>query len=209
MCRVRNSVFQSEWKHKCMTVSGRRWHGIVQWDGFCYSSASNQKLEILLCLLNFRFLTSSHSDWNWQNNYLFFPNGSQSMWAGSKHRDMWRERKREREKVENSEGRKRQRFVEFLAMFQSSGRHIAEGWRREEDREGRKEGGREGKALGGETSGDCVAGVPLMSPDRNQIGSRAASKLWLCIRLAPPGFSWPGQARFWLVVGHSWSRPMV
>eukprot|EP00064_Thunnus_orientalis_P011908 superscaffoldBa00001769_g11940 len=30
----------------------------------------------------------------------------------------------------------------------------------------------------------------------NQIGSRTASALWLFIRLAPPGFSWPEQARF-------------
>lgn len=121
--------------------------------GVWFNSSPNQKrVRFHLCLLHFLFLTSSHQNWNWQGNYHFTLNWSQSVWAGSKHRDT-RGGKREMEG-----GGKEEAFWEHLAMVQSSVRRIA--WRMERD-VGREIG--KGKKEG-ETFGDCVAGVPLMSP---------------------------------------------
>ena len=75
------------------------------------------------------------------------------MWAGSKHRDTRGGKKRD-----GGEREKKEAFWEHLAMVQSSVRRIAS----RVGRDGGREAGREKRE--GETFGDCVAGVPLMSP---------------------------------------------
>lgn len=184
--------------HSCLSAGmARNW----QFDQVCgvwFNSVPNQKcLRFHLCLLHFLFLTSSRRNWNWQGNYHFILNWSQSMWAGSKHRDT-KGGKREMEEE------KKEAFWEHLAMVQSSVRRIA--WR--VGRDGGRKAGREKKE--GETFWrlrcGCSLDVPLTG---TRLGRRAASALWLFIRLAPPGFSWPEQARFWDAVAHSWSQPVV
>lgn len=62
------------------------------------------------------------------------------------------------ERGKKRDGGEKKAFLEHLAMVQSSVRRIA----RRVGRDGGREAGREKKE--GETFGDCVAGVPLMSP---------------------------------------------
>lgn len=173
--------------------TARNW----QFDQVCgvwFDSAPNQKrVRFHLCLLHFLFLTSSHWNWNWQGNYHFTLNWSQSMWAGSKHGD-------------TRGGKKREKRSSILGEF-GDGSVICNTYRlkggerwKERSREGKRKGRRLEIAL---------RVFPWCPPDRNQIGSRAASALWLFIRLAPPGFSWPEQARFWDAAAHSWSQPVV
>lgn len=150
-----------------------------QFDQVCgawFNSVPNQKhSRFHLCLLHFLSLTSSLQNWNWQGNYHFILNWSQSMWAGSKHRDT-KEGKRDMEE------KKKGAFWEHLAMVQSSVRRIA--WRVGRD-------GSEGEKGRGDVLEIALRVFPWCPPDRNQIGRRAASALWLFICLAPPGFSWP------------------
>jgi len=168
--------------HNCLPAGMVQNWQFSQVCGAWFNSSPNQKrVRFHLCLLHFLFLTSSRRNWNWQGNYHFTLNWSQSMWAGSKHGDTRGGKKRDG-------GEKKRRRRSILGAF-GDGSVICktyrlkggEGWR-----EKRGRGKRKGRRLE-----IALRVFPWCPPDRNQIGSRAASALWLFIRLAPPGFSWP------------------
>lgn len=149
-----------------------------------------------LCFECFLSLISSLWNWKWQGNYHFILNWSQSMWAGSRSTD----KRGEREMEEREEGGKKG-FWEHLAMVQSSLRCIA--WR-----VGRDGGGGEGR--GGETFWrlhcGCSLDVPLTG---TRLGDARRRRFGFFICLAPPGFSWPAQARFRDSVARWWSQPVA
>lgn len=146
-------AFWCETRHKCVTVSQRGWHGIDNSTKFVESDSIPfpiKSLRFHLCLLHFLFLTSSRQNWNWQGNYHFILNWSQSMWAGSKHRDTRGGKKRDGGGKKSILGA----FGDGSVICKTYRLKGGERWK-ERSREGEKEG---------ETFGDCVAGVPLMSP---------------------------------------------
>lgn len=123
-----------------------------------------------LCLLHFLSLISSLRNWKWQGNYHFILNWSQSMWAGSRHRDKggggWGGR------GEREEGKKD--FGSIWRWFSHLHDVSLEGW-----------GGMEAGVGGVEIA---LRVFPWCPHDRNQIGRRAASALWLFYLSGSTGF---------------------
>lgn len=166
-------AFPDELRHKRLTFSQR---GIARWQfhQVLVQFVSNQKHRgFHLCLLHFLSLISSLWNWKWQDNYHFILNWFQSMWAGSRQRD-----KRGKERW-RKERRGKKGFWEYLAMVQSSLRCIA--WRVEKD------GGGGGKGRG-DILEIALRVFPWCPPDRNQIGRRMASALWLFYLSGSAGF---------------------
>lgn len=181
--------------HNCLSAGmARNW----QFDRVCgvwFNSVPNQKrLRFHLCLLHFLFLTSSRQNWNWQGNYHFILNWSQSMWAGSKHGDT-RGGKREMEE------KKKEAFWEHLAMVQSSVRRIA--WR--VGRDGEREAGREKKGRGDvwRLRCGCSLDVPLTGTRLGAARRRRFGFLFVWLRRVFPGLSRPGSETLWPTRGAS------
>lgn len=182
--------------HNCLSAGmARNW----QFDHVCgawFNSVPNQKhSRFHLCLLHFLSLTSSLQNWNWQGNYHFILNWSQSMWAGSKLRDT-RGGKRE-DGGEKKKKKKKEAFWEHLAMVQSSVRRIA--WRVGRD------GGREKKE--GETFWrlhcGCSLDVPLTGTRLGDARRRRFGFLFVWLRRVFPGLSRPGSETLWPTCGAS------
>lgn len=176
-------AFQDELKHERLTFSR---HGIARWQFHLVlvQFVPNQKRRgSQLCLFHFLSLISSLWNWKWQDNYHFILNWSQSMWAGSRHRDKrgggeerWRKERREK----------------ILGAF-GDGSVISTMYRLKGGERWRQGGGGEGK---GRHFGDCIAGVPLMSPwqepDWETRGVGALAFLFVWLHRIFPGQRRPG-----------------
>ena len=141
--------------HNCLPAGMVQNWQFSQVCGAWFNSSPNQKrVRFHLCLLHFLFLTSSRRNWNWQGNYHFTLNWSQSMWAGSKHGDTRGGKKRDGGEKKKKKKKHSGSIWRWFSHLQDVS---LEGWRGMEGEAGK------GKKEG-ETFGDCVAGVPLMSP---------------------------------------------
>lgn len=166
-------AFQDELRHERLTFSQR---GIARWQfhQVLVQFVSNQKRRgFHLCLLHFLSLISSLWNWKWQDNYHFILNWSQSMWAGSRQRDKrgkerWRKERRGKKRILGVFGD----GSVISTMYRLKG---GERWRR-----------------GGKGRGDileiALRVFPWCPSDRNQIGRRAASALWLFYLSGSAGF---------------------
>lgn len=152
----------------------------------------NQKCRgFHLCLLHFLSLISSLWNWKWQGNYHFILNWSQSMWAGSRHRD------KRGEETGRKERREKKIFGSIWRWFSHLYDVSLGGW-----------GGME--AGGGETFWRLHCGCSLDVPmTGTRLGDARRRRFGFFICLAPPGFSWPVQARFWDSVARRCSQPVA
>lgn len=190
-------AFQDELRHERLTFSQRR---IARWQfhQVLVQFVSNQKRRgFHLCLLHFLSLISSLWNWKWQDNYHFILNWFQSMWAGSRQRDKrgkerWRKERREKKRILGVFGD----GSVISTMYRLKG---GERWRQGGG------GGREGETFWRLHCG-CSLDVPLTG---TRLGDARRRRFGFFICLAPPGFSWPAQARFWDSVARWWSQPVA
>lgn len=188
-------AFQDELRHESLTFSQR---GIARWQfhQVLVQFISNQKRRgFHLCLLHFLSLISSLWNWKWQDNYHFILNWFQSMWAGSRQRDKrgkerWRKERRGKKRIWGVFGD----GSVISTMYRLKG---GERWR-----QGGRGGGGKGRHFG-----DCIAGVPLMSPwqepDWETRGVGALAFLFVWLRRVFPGLHRPGSETLWPAGGAS------
>lgn len=181
--------------HNCLSAGMARNWQFNRVGGVSFDSVPNQKRSRFhLCLLHFLFLTSSRRNWNWQGNYHFILNWSQSMWAGSKHRDMRGGKKRDG-------GEKKQRERGILGAF-GDGSVICKTYRLkggERWREGEK---KEGETFWRLRCG-CSLDVPLTGTRLGAARRRRFGFLFVWLRRVFPGLSRPGSETLWPTRGAS------
>lgn len=162
-----------------------------QFDQVCgvwFNSAPNQKRSRFhLCLLHFLFLTSSHRNWNWQGNYHFILNWSQSMWAGSKHKDTRRGKREMEEEKKSILGA----FGDGSVICKTYRLKGGERWR-ERSKEGEK-----GKGDVWRLRCGCSLDVPLTGTRLGAARRRRFGFLFVWLRRVFPGLSRPGSETLW------------